>query len=111
MRVLDRARLQGQWVVAVDGTGYLLFRERHCPHCLDWTCGESTSDLHHVLEAKLLGPEGLVLSLGTSFLDNRDAADTPADSGAEKRKPDCERKAFNRLDAQLTRHFPHVPIG
>jgi hypothetical protein len=110
MRVLDRARLQGQWVVAIDGTGFLVFRARHCPHCLEWHCGESTYYLHQVLEAKLLGPEGLVISLGTVFIDNSDAADTPADSSAEQRKQDCELKAFNRLDAQLTRHFPHLPI-
>ncbi len=110
MKVLDRARLQGQWVVAIDGTGYLVFRERHCEHCLEWHCGESTFYLHQVLEAKLLGPEGLVLSLGTIFIDNSDVADTPADSSAEERKQDCELKAFNRLDAQLSRTFPQLPI-
>jgi hypothetical protein len=110
MRVLDRARLQGQWVVAIDGTGYLLFRQRHCPHCLEWSCGENTYYLHQVLEAKLLGPEGLVISLATVFIDNSDLGDTPAGRSAEERKQDCELKAFNRLDAQLRRTFPQLPI-
>jgi hypothetical protein len=110
MRILERARLQGQWVVAIDGTGYLLFRQRHCAHCLEWPCGENLYFLHQVLEAKLLGPEGLVVSVGTVFIDNRDLADTPAGSNALERKQDCELKAFNRLDADLTRTFPQLPI-
>jgi hypothetical protein len=110
MKVLDRARLQGQWVVAIDGTGYLVFRERHCQHCLEWHCGDNTFYLHQVLEAKLLGPEELVVSLGTVFIDNSDVADTPAGSNAEERKQDCELKAFNRLDAQLKQTFPQLPI-
>ena len=101
MRVLDAARLQGHWVVAIDGTGYLTFRQRHCAHCLERHYGEVTLYLHQVLEAKLLGPEGLVVSLGTVFIDQSDTADTPADADAERRKQDCELKAFNRLDKQL----------
>src|SRR5437879_2657870 len=30
MRVLEDARLQGRYCILIDGTGYLLFRERHC---------------------------------------------------------------------------------
>ena len=110
MRVLDAARLQGHWVVAIDGTGYLVFRERHCAHCLERRYGEVTLYLHQVLEAKLLGPEGLVVSLGTVFIDQSDAADTPADADAERRKQDCELKAFNRLDAQLRVTYPHLAL-
>ena len=33
-KVLDRWRLFGNFLVAVDGTGMLTFRERHCEHCL-----------------------------------------------------------------------------
>src|SRR5713226_7232498 len=33
-----------------------------------------------------------------------------AGSSAEERKQDCELKAFNRLDAQLLRTFPQLPI-
>jgi len=49
MRVLDAARLQAHWVVAIDGTGYLVFRERHCEHCLERRYGEVTFYLHQVL--------------------------------------------------------------
>jgi hypothetical protein len=110
MRVLDAARLQGHWVVAIDGTGYLVFRQRHCEHCLERRYGEVTLYLHQVLEAKLLGPEGLVVSLGTVFIDNSDTADTPADADPERRKQDCELKAFNRLDTQLRQTYPQLAI-
>jgi hypothetical protein len=110
MKVLERARLQGHWVVPVDATGFLMFRQRHCPHCLTRTHGETTLYLHQVLEAKLLGPADTVISLGTEFIDNRDAADTPAEASPEQRKQDCELKAFNRLALALKRDFPQLPI-
>jgi hypothetical protein len=110
MKILDDARLQGRWRILVDGTGLLVFRERHCPHCLVQTCGATTVYLHHVLEAKLVGPGGLVLSVATEFIDNRDLADTPADAGLERRKQDCELKALTRLLPRLRRAFPQLPL-
>jgi hypothetical protein len=97
-------------VVAIDGTGFLVFRERHCEHCLERHYGTVTLYLHQVLEAKLLGPAGLVVSLGTEFIDQSDAANTPADANAEQRKQDCELKAFNRLDRQLRDTYPQLAL-
>jgi hypothetical protein len=110
MRALGAARLQGRWVIAIDATGYLVFRHRHCEHCLTRQCGETTLYLHQVLEAKLLGPGGMVLSVATELIDNRDAANLPADAGEEKRKQDCELKALRRLVDRLRREFPQLPI-
>jgi hypothetical protein len=110
MRMLDNARLQGHYVVLVDGSGYLVFRQRHCEHCLTRKSGETTLYLHQVLEAKLVGPDGMVLSIGTEFIDNRDAADTPVEAGEEKRKQDCELKALRRLAPRLRQEFPQLPI-
>ena len=109
-RALDGARLQGHWVIVIDGSGYLVFRQRHCEHCLTRPCGETTLYLHQVLEAKLVGPGGMVLSIATEFIDNRDSADTPAGAGEEKRKQDCELKALRRLVARLRQEFPQLPI-
>src|SRR5262245_14647580 len=109
-RVLDEARLLGQFVILIDATGYLVFRQRHCPHCLTQQHGEKTLYLHQVLEAKLLGPAGLVLSIATEFIDNRDAAATPPEAGEEKRKQDCELKALRRLAPRLRQDFPQLPI-
>jgi len=35
--------------VLVDGTGYLLFRRRHCDHCLTQRHGEMTLYMHQAL--------------------------------------------------------------
>jgi hypothetical protein len=110
MKVLDEGRLQGRFVVVIDGTGYLLFRERHCEHCLTQRHGELTLYMHQALEAKLLGPADLVISLGTEFIDNRDLTDTPAGASDEQRKQDCELKAARRLVARVRRDFPQLRI-
>jgi hypothetical protein len=34
-KVFDRFRFNGEFVIATDGTGYLVFKDRHCPHCLE----------------------------------------------------------------------------
>ena len=54
MKALDAARLQGRFVVALDATGHLVFREKHCEHCLVQRHATHTVYLHQVLEAKLL---------------------------------------------------------
>ena len=110
MRALDAARLQRYFVIAADGTGYLVFRYPHCEHCLTQQHGDTVLYMHQALEAKLLGPADTVLSLGTAFIDNRDVADTPATAGAEQRKQDCELKALRRLAAQVRSDFPQLRL-
>jgi hypothetical protein len=73
MKALDAARLQGRFVVALDATGHLAFRTRHCPHCLVYRHATHTVYLHQLLEAKLLGPGGTALSIATEFIENRDS--------------------------------------
>jgi len=102
MKALDRWRLHGRFLVAVDATGHMFFRERHCPHCLTSTGADGrTLYYHHVLEAKLITASGLVFSIATEFIEN---ADPDADS------QDCELKAFARLAKTLKSHFPQLPI-
>ena len=67
-KALDEARLQGRFVAAVDGTGYLVFNYRHCEHCLVQKHGERTLYMHQVLEAKILGPADTVISRNTRLL-------------------------------------------
>ncbi len=110
MRALDGARLQGHFVAVIDGTGYLVFHDRHCDHCLTQQHGNTTRYMHQVLEAKLVGPGGMVLSIATELIDNRDQADTPASASEEKRKQDCELKALRRLAVRLRQEFPQLPI-
>jgi hypothetical protein len=110
MKALDAARLQGRFVLLIDGSGYLVFRSRHCDHCLTQRHGETTLYLHQVLEAKLLGPAHTVVSIATEFIDNHDAQDTAAGASPERIKQDCELKALRRLLVGLRAEFPQVRL-
>jgi hypothetical protein len=101
MKALDHGRLMGHVLVAVDATGQLRFNRRHCEHCLTQTHDQQTLFYHHVLEAKLITPEGLAISLDSEFIEN----DGP-DAGAQ----DCELKAFARLAERLKKSYPQLPL-
>ena len=100
-KVLDSGRLLGHLLVVIDGTGQLHFTRRHCPHCLEQKHQGGTRYYHHVLEAKLVTPEGLAISIGSEFIENAD----PQDS-----KQDCELKAFHRLARRLKKDFPQLRL-
>lgn len=107
-KALDAARLQGCLVAALDATGHLTFAERHCPHCLEYRHASGQATYHHqVLEAKLLGPADMALSLATEFIEN---ADDNAALAAEARKQDCELKALSRLLPTLRREHPQLRL-
>lgn len=99
MRVLEKARLLGDYLVIIDGTGQFCFHRRHCPYCLEQKHDGKTVYFHNVLEAKLVTPEGLVLSIGTEFIENSDP---------KASKQDCELKAFRRLAQTLKKQFPQM---
>jgi hypothetical protein len=107
MKALDAARLLGQPVLLIDATGLICFQKRHCPHCLVQKHGKKTLYLHHVLEAKLLGPAGVVVSLGSEFIENADAGDRKGKS-AEEIKQDCELKALYRLLPRIKKDYPQL---
>jgi hypothetical protein len=109
MKALDAARLLGRPVLLIDATGLLCFHRRHCPHCLVQRHGKQTLYLHHVLEAKLLGPAGVVVSLDSEFIDNADAGDVRGRSAAEV-KQDCELKALHRLLPRIKKAHPQLPF-
>jgi hypothetical protein len=115
-KVLDGSRLFGHLVVAVDGTGFLAFKKRHCPHCLVHRNGTSVYYLHPVLEAKLVDPQGLAISIGTEFIHNpmeipfKAPPDLATLTEYEKVKQDCELKAFARLAPQIKAAFPQLRL-
>jgi hypothetical protein len=109
-KLFDPARLLGQRLVLLDASGYLRFHQRHCERCLVRQHGSCTLYLHQVLEAKLLGPAGLVASIGTAFIENPDQDPTLQDASPERQKQDCELKAWQRLAPQLKKEFPQLPI-
>ncbi len=108
MKALDDFRFQGDFVAAVDGTGYLSFSHRHCSQCLTQKHSSGTiSYLHPVLEAKLLSSTGLALSLASEFIQNPPGR-TPTDY--QEQKQDCELKAFDRLADTLKAAFPQLRL-
>lgn len=103
-KTLHKWRLNGKYfVVAVDGTGVMSFgNKRHCKKCLVKTYESGKKYyFHNVLEAKLVLPNGLVISLATEWIEN--------DSDYYD-KQDCELKAFKRLSVKLKKYFPRLPI-
>ena len=107
MKALDAARLLGRFVLLIDGTGLLCFRRRHCPDCLVQRHGTHTLYLHQVLEAKLLGPGGVVVSLDSEFIDNADAGGARG-RRTEEVKQDCELKALARLLPRIKKAYPQL---
>lgn len=102
MKTLDRYRVHGSFLVAIDGTGMLFFRQRHCEHCLTRTLASGqVLYFHHVLEAKLVTSDGYAFSLATEFIENIDP---------HASKQDCELKAFTRLAEKLKSSFPQLPM-
>jgi len=102
MKALDKFRLLDKYLtIAVDGTGHLVFKERHCPHCLTKKKdGKVLYYYHNVLEAKIVAENGLSLSIETEFILNSDGAT----------KQDCELAAFYRLAKRLKKRFPQLNI-
>ena len=90
------------FLVVIDGTGMLVFTQRHCAHCLTMTTKAGQTIYYHpVLEAKLVTPNGFAFSLMTEFIEN---------PGQQPTKQDCELKAFYRLAKRLKQRFPRLPI-
>ncbi len=83
-----------------------MFRSRHCDHCLTQRHGETTLYMHQVLEAKLLGPAGTVVSIATEFIDNSDVSAAPAGASQEQLKQDCELKALPTSDGRVASGVP-----
>lgn len=111
-KVLDSTRLEGCFPIVVDGTGFLSFAQRHCSQCLVHEHETHTVYLHPVLEAKLVDPRGLALSVASEFIENP-GPPTPTPEGStlttyETVKQDCELKAFARLAQGLKEHFPQT---
>jgi hypothetical protein len=101
-KVLYPDRLLGQYyLVAIDGTGVLVFTERHCAQCLTRVHNGVTTYYHPILEAKLVTATGFVFSLMTEFIEN---------PGEHPTKQDCELKAFYRLADRLKQRFPRLPL-
>jgi hypothetical protein len=103
-KVLRNFLYDGKLVVAVDGTQMLVFRERHCEHCLTRTLSDgSTQYFHYVLAAKIVTPLGLVVPFAFEFVENPEGR-------KDFDKQDCELKAARRLFVKIHHLFPRLKI-
>ena len=101
-KVLYRWRLFDNFLIAVDGTGMLTFRERHCEYCLSKKLRNGETLYYHpILEAKLVTANGFAFSIMTELIEN---------TNPQANKQDCELKAFYRLAERLKKRFPRLPI-
>lgn len=110
------ARLQGKWLVIVDGTQTYSGSRKLNEGCLErhYNKGteEETVNYHcDVLEAKIVLGENLIVSIGSEFIENNgEDSQRQKNMSEDERKQDCETKAFKRLAEKLKKAFPRLPI-
>ena len=103
MKALDPFRLLTYFPVAIDGSQICTFNEEPwagCPHRQ-----LSNGDIQYfayVLDAKLVTPCGMALSLASEMLTN--------EGNEEFDKQDCELKAFPRLVEKLYAFYPRTKL-
>jgi hypothetical protein len=102
MKALDDWRVDGRFLLAIDGTGLYSFSQRHCAHCIEThhKSGAVTYS-HKVLVAFIVSHDGYALPIACEFIEN---------PGAIYSKQDCETKAFHRLALTLKRLYPQTPF-
>lgn len=110
------ARFRKKWLVIVDATRTYSGSRKINESCLETCFNRGTDEeivIYHqdVLEAKIYLGEGLLLSIGSEFLENDpEQAKKRAEMSEEAIKQDCERKAFYRLAEKIKKVFPRLPI-
>jgi hypothetical protein len=115
---LEHLRIDHYFHICIDGTG-LYASQNPVPSrttqadcstntakdagiCRNYSSGAKTY-LYPVLEAKIVGYDGMALSIGSEFIDNQKVS-------WEDNKQDCELKAFKRLAERIATQFPRLPI-
>lgn len=110
------ARFQKKWLVIVDGTQTYSGIRKLNDGCLErhYNKGteEETVNYHcDVLEAKIVFGESLVVSIASEFIaNNGEDTENQKNMSEEKRKQDCETKAFKRLAEKVKKAFPRLPV-
>jgi hypothetical protein len=101
-RVLDPYRVEGCYLVALDGVEYFCSPNVHCPHCMtrQHTNG-TTSYYHQMLGAAIVHPEfSEVLALAPEPIQRADG----------QTKNDCERNAARRWLGRFRQEHPDLPV-
>ncbi len=100
-KALHKYKFMGKFTIAIDGTGVHSFSEKPDDKALHKTSKKGkVTYFYQVLEAKILCPNGLSISIATEWIENEGEYD----------KQDCEQKAFVRLAQRLKQDYPRLPI-
>lgn len=93
----------GRYLIAIDATGITTYDEDLQNDLLHrQSKGGKKTYLNIMLEAKIITPEGLCLSIASEPLSN-------AEQKAYQ-KQDCELKAFKRISDKIKKFFPRLPV-
>ncbi|MBQ8329877.1 MAG: transposase [Lachnospiraceae bacterium] len=109
------ARYRKKWLVIVDGTQTYEGPVQLNDQCLESHHNKGTDKekvrFHvDVLEAKIYLGEGLLLSIGSEFIQNDETYQAVKGKGEDAVKQDCETKAFKRLAKKIKSKYPRLPI-
>jgi hypothetical protein len=101
-RVLDAYRVEGCYLVALDGVEYFGSQKVHCPHCMTRQHTNGTvSYYHQLLGAALVHPDhSEVIALAPEPIQRTDG----------QTKNDCERNAARRWLTRFRREHPDLPV-
>jgi hypothetical protein len=103
MKALDPFRLLGYFTIAIDGSQICSFEQEPWPGCPHRELSNGAVQYFaYVLDAKLVTPSGMALTLASEMLTN--------EGNKLFDKQDCELKAFPRLVEKLYAFFPRTPL-
>ena len=96
--------LKKYYAVAIDGTGTNSYTQNDADESRTHKTSknEKVTYHYHVVEAKLVTPSGMAISLASEWVTN--------DPDRNFDKQDCEQRAFERLAVKLKRYFPRLPL-
>jgi hypothetical protein len=96
-KVLDKFRLDGDMLVAIDGVNVLTLKRMTDVPCITQQHADGQDlYMYNALEAKIVTCTGLAIHVATAFIDYQEPNAT---------KQDCETKAFYRLAEILKNRY------
>jgi len=106
------------WQVLIDGTRLFMINEDDSENNLYKVHRNPDGTVKwveyycYVVEAKLLLPNNIVISILTEFCENDEGVspDAATEEGQEQKKQDCELKAFYRMEERLKEIFGNMKI-
>ena len=101
MRVLEGSRLQGHYLLVIDGVHISTFDYAHCPKCVkrEHKSGKVQWQ-HYKVQGSIVTPSGLYLPVSCEWIENEEFYD----------KQDCENKAAKRLIKKIREAYPQLKI-